>query len=55
LLPVADNLAYYAAQPGDLIAARDWPAQAFKLGNAKEIKHQAFDDPNLTPMWISNQ
>ena len=62
LLPVAElfpkvwtiryNLACYAAQLGDLIGARDWLALAFKLGNAKAIKLQALDDPDLAPLWI---
>jgi hypothetical protein len=45
------NLACYAAQLGDLVAAGDWLAQAFKLGNAKEIKLQALEDPDLAPLW----
>ena len=63
LLPAADkfptvqvipyNLACYAAQLGDLAAASDWLAQAFKLGNKKEIKLQALDDPDLAPLWVS--
>jgi Flp pilus assembly protein TadD len=45
------NLACYTAQLGDLVAARDWLAQAFRLGNAKEIKVQALEDPDLAPLW----
>jgi predicted Zn-dependent protease len=65
LLPIADkfpttwiipyNLACYAVRLGDLVAARDWLAQAFRLGNAKEIKVQALDDPDLAPLWLSKE
>src|SRR5262245_13928258 len=61
LLPVATkfprestipyNLACYAAQLGRLVEARDWLAQAFQVGNAKELKLQALDDPDLAPLW----
>jgi predicted Zn-dependent protease len=47
------NLACYACQLGDLVGARDWLAQAFRLGNAKEIKSQAISDPDLAPLWKS--
>lgn len=65
LLPVAEqfpkvwtiryNLACYAAQLGDLTGARGWLALAFKLGNAKEIKLMALDDPDLVPLWIEEE
>jgi predicted Zn-dependent protease len=48
---IAYNLACYTCQLGDLVAARDWLAQAFRLGNAKEIKLQAIDDPDLAPLF----
>ena len=61
LLPAADkfpatwlipyNLACYCCQLGDGIAARDWLAQAFKLGDAEAIQLQAFEDPDLAPLW----
>ena len=61
LLPVATNfpreptipynLACYAAQLGRLVEARDWLAQAFRLGNAKKLKLQALEDPDLAPLW----
>jgi hypothetical protein len=38
---------------GDLVAARDWLAQAFLLGNAREIRAQAAVDPDLAPLWES--
>ena len=47
------NLACYACQLGDLVSARDWLAQAFRLGNAKEIRAQASGDPDLAPLWES--
>ena len=49
------NLACYAAQLGELAEARDWLAQAFKLGNAKEIKAQAAEDPDLAPLWEESE
>lgn len=45
------NLACYSCQLGDLVGARDWFAQALQLGNEKEIKLQALDDPDLEPLW----
>ena len=45
------NLACYTCQLGDLVAARDWLAQAFRLGNAMEIKGRATEDPDLAPLW----
>lgn len=45
------NLACYSCQLSDLVGARGWLAQAFRLGNAKEIKLQALDDPDLAPLW----
>jgi len=63
LLPFADklpsewvipyNLACYIAHLGDLVAAHDWLAQAFRLGNEKETKSQALEDPDLAPLWAS--
>ena len=65
LLPVATsfpsdptipyNLACYAAQLGRLPEARDWLAQAFRLGNAKELKLRALEDPDLAPLWQDQQ
>ena len=49
------NLACYAAQLGELSEARDWLAQAFRLGNAKELKVQATDDPDLAPLWEESE
>ena len=61
LLPVATkfpadatvryNLACHTCQPGDLVAARDWLAQAIRLGDQKEIRLQAIEDPDLAPLW----
>ena len=47
------NLARYAAQLGDLVTARDLLAQAFKLGDAKALKLQSMDDPDLAPLWVT--
>lgn len=66
LLPVADkfpaewvipyNLACYAAQLGDLIAARDWLAQSFRLADdPKRAKLAALEDPDLAPLWADEQ
>ena len=61
LLPVADkfptlwvipyNLACYYCQLGQLPEARDYLAQAFKLGGKKAIQPQALEDPDLAPLW----
>ncbi len=45
------NLACYCCQLGDLTGSRDWLAQALKLGDAKQIRAQALDDPDLAPLW----
>ena len=65
LLPVATNfprestipynLACYAAQLGRLAEARDWLAQAFRLGNVRELKLRALEDPDLAPLWQDQQ
>jgi predicted Zn-dependent protease len=49
------NLACYACQLGDLVGARDWLAQAFRLGNAKEIQRRASEDPDLAPLWPAEE
>jgi len=44
----------YAAQLGDLAAARDWLAQAFKVSDdPKRAKLEALEDPDLGPLWAS--
>lgn len=45
------NLACYTAQLGDLPAAREWLAKAFKLGDAKALRKEAKKDPDLAPLW----
>ena len=45
------NLACYSCQLGDLVGARDWLAQACKLGGAEEWKQKAMEDPDLQPLW----
>ena len=61
LLPIADkfpsqpkiafNLACYACQLGNLADARDWLRKAIELGDKKEIKARALEDPDLEPLW----
>lgn len=45
------NLARYAAQLDDLVAARDLLAQAFSLGDSKALKLAASEEPDLAPLW----
>ena len=47
------NLARYAAQLGDLVAARDLLAQAFRVGDAKALKLQSLDEPDLASLWVT--
>jgi tetratricopeptide (TPR) repeat protein len=49
------NLACYTCQLGRLAEARDWLAQAIDLGNEKEIKLRALEDPDLAPLWVEEQ
>jgi tetratricopeptide (TPR) repeat protein len=63
LLPAADkfpsqpmiafNLACYACQLGRLEEAREWLRKAIDLGDEKEIKTRALDDPDLEPLWAN--
>jgi len=46
------NLACYACQLGDQKEAWNWLKQAIELGNEKEIKLTALDDPDLEPLWV---
>ena len=48
---VAFNLACYATQMQQLDEARFWLKQAFKRGDAKEIKQMALSDADLKPLW----
>ena len=45
------NLACYECQLGRLEQAREWLKKAFELGDAKELKLAALDDPDLEPLW----
>ncbi len=45
------NLACYECQLGNLKEAREWLKQAFNLGDAKQMKLAALDDPDLQPLW----
>jgi len=63
LLPAADrfpnqpmiafNLACYACQLGRLEEAREWLRKAMDVGDEKDIKLRAFDDPDLEPLWAN--
>jgi tetratricopeptide (TPR) repeat protein len=45
------NLACYECQLGRLEQAKSWLEKAFEVGDPKEIKLMALDDPDLEPMW----
>ena len=47
------NLACYTCQLGRRVDSEGWLEKAFALGNAKEIKLQALDDPDLAPLWAT--
>ena len=44
------NLACYECQLGNFDQAKKWLAQAFAIGDAKELKRMALADPDLEPM-----
>jgi Flp pilus assembly protein TadD len=48
---IAYNLACYDCQLGDLNAARLWLEKACQLGDTRQIKHMALQDPDLEPLW----
>jgi len=45
------NLACYACQLGNRKEARTWLELAFELGDPKQVKLMALDDPDLEPIW----
>jgi Flp pilus assembly protein TadD len=47
---IAYNLACYECQLGNLPQARDLLRQAFKLGDAAELKRMSLRDPDLAPL-----
>ena len=61
LFPVAENfpndatikynLACYATQLGRLWEAEQWLKLAFTVGNEKELRSLALQDPDLKPLW----
>lgn len=63
LLPAADmfpknwtipyNLACYETQLGNLTTAWQWLERAFKVGDAREIKLMAMNDPDLKNFWTA--
>jgi len=50
---IAFNLACYACLLGRLEEAREWLRKAMDLGDEKEIKTLALDDPALEPLWAN--
>jgi tetratricopeptide (TPR) repeat protein len=63
LIPVVDkfpkeylmryNLACYACQLENLEEAWRWLEQAFDIGDSKQLKLMALDDPDLEPLWAN--
>ena len=61
LLPVLDrfpkqpimryNMACYACKLGDLNDARDWLKETLQIGDVKQFKLIALEDPDLEPLW----
>ncbi len=45
------NLTCYEYQLGRLEQAKIWLEKAFELGDAKQMKLAALDDPGLGPLW----
>jgi len=45
------NLACYACQLGNNDEAWHWLEEAFELGDSKEVKQMALDDPDLERFW----
>ena len=48
---IAYNLACYDCQSGDLNAARSWLKKACQLGDARQVKNMALQDPDLEALW----
>jgi tetratricopeptide (TPR) repeat protein len=61
LIPIVDkfpkeylmryNLACYACQLGKLKESWVWLEKAFSIGDSKQLKLMALDDPDLEPLW----
>ena len=47
---IAYNLACYECQLGNLTQARSWLREAFKLGDARQLKQMSLQDPDLEPL-----
>ncbi len=45
------NLACYECQLDNLVQARKWLKTAFRVGNRKQMKVAAREDPDLKPLW----
>jgi hypothetical protein len=48
---IAYDLACYCCLSGDLKQAKHWLELSFGLGNPKEMRLKALDDPNLEALW----
>jgi tetratricopeptide (TPR) repeat protein len=49
--PIHYDMACYACKLGNLNDARTWLEKAFSLGDPKEVKLIALDDPDLEMIW----
>lgn len=49
------NLACYACQLGEMDEARALLERAFTLGDEKEVKLMALDDPDLSPSFAAGE
>jgi len=45
------NLACYECRLGRMEQAKEWLEKAFKLGDAKQMKLAALQDPDLGALW----
>jgi hypothetical protein len=45
------SLACYACQLGNLEESRQWLIKAFEIGDEREVKLKALDDPDLQLLW----
>jgi len=52
---VAYNLSCYAAQLGQLNAARVWLKRAFRSGDREKLSAMALADSDLQPLWVEIQ
>jgi Flp pilus assembly protein TadD len=45
------NLGCYECQLGNLKAAEEWLFRAFQVGNGRDLKVMALEDPDYQPLW----